>query len=112
MALAIDDALNFDASRTHKEQLKLLLDLTNSVVSTLDLRELFAEYFWKSSPSNALRSCGRWAADAESSRHLASLPLDFPESRGFVREESLIPMRELPWHGFKTGEPYVERSAT
>ena len=40
MALAIDDALNFEASRTAQEQLKLLLDLTNSVVSTLDLREL------------------------------------------------------------------------
>ena len=40
MALAIDDALNFETSRTAQEQLKLLLDLTHSVVSTLDLREL------------------------------------------------------------------------
>ena len=37
---SIDDALNFEASRSAQEQLKLLLDLTNSIVSTLDLREL------------------------------------------------------------------------
>src|SRR4029077_6560643 len=40
IALATDDALNFAASQKAQEQLKLLLDLTNSVVSTLDLREL------------------------------------------------------------------------
>ena len=40
IALAIDDALNFEAPQKAQEQLKLLLDLTNSVVSTLDLREL------------------------------------------------------------------------
>src|SRR4029077_6725969 len=40
IALAVDDALNFEASRKAQEQLKLLLDLTTSVVSTLDVREL------------------------------------------------------------------------
>src|SRR3984957_14132011 len=50
MALAIDDALNFEASRIAQEQLKLLLTLTNSVVSTLDLGEL-----WRRVSGNPLR---------------------------------------------------------
>ena len=40
IALAMDDAVNFQASRRAQERLELLLDLTNRVVSTLDLRDL------------------------------------------------------------------------
>ena len=40
IALAMDDAVNFQESRRAQERLELLLDLTNRVVSTLDLREL------------------------------------------------------------------------
>jgi formate hydrogenlyase transcriptional activator len=108
MALAIDDALNFDASRTAQEQLKLLLDLTNSVVSTLDLRELLRNI---SGNLRRLMRCdlvGVGLPDAESNRHLRLYALDFPESRGFVREESLIPIEgTAPGMAFKTGEPYV-----
>src|SRR5579884_3504178 len=40
IALAMDDALNFQASERAHERLSLLLDLTNTVVSNLDLRDL------------------------------------------------------------------------
>jgi formate hydrogenlyase transcriptional activator len=40
MALAMDDALNVREAQRSKERLELLLDLTNKVVSTLDLVEL------------------------------------------------------------------------
>jgi formate hydrogenlyase transcriptional activator len=47
VALAIDDSMNFEASRLaqadlerNNERLKLLLDLNNAIVSNLDLREL------------------------------------------------------------------------
>jgi formate hydrogenlyase transcriptional activator len=43
IALAMDDALNFQASRWAQERLKLLLDLTNRIVSKLDLPELLQE---------------------------------------------------------------------
>src|ERR1700687_4129931 len=43
IALAMDDAINFQASRRAQERLELLLDLTNRVVSTLDLRDLLRE---------------------------------------------------------------------
>ena len=108
MALAIDDALNFEASRTAQEQLKLLLDLTNSVVSTLDLRELLR------SVSRNLRrvmSCdlaGVRLPDHEDNKHLRLYALDFPDSRGFVREEVRIPIEGTPpGMVFKTGEPFV-----
>src|SRR5260370_24807293 len=80
IALAIDDALNFDASRMAQEQLKLLLDLTNSVVSTLDLRDLLR------SVSGTLRrvmSCdlaGVGLPDLETKGYLRLYALDFPDS--------------------------------
>ncbi len=40
IALAMDDAINFQASRRAQERLELLLDLTNRLISTLDLRDL------------------------------------------------------------------------
>ncbi|HYZ87455.1 MAG TPA: sigma 54-interacting transcriptional regulator, partial [Bryobacteraceae bacterium] len=43
IALATDDALNFRASQEAQERLQLLLDLTNRVVSNLDLREVMRE---------------------------------------------------------------------
>ena len=108
MALAIDDALNFEASRTAQEQLKLLLDLTNSVVSTLDLRELLRSV---SGNLRRVMSCdlaGVGVPDAENNKHLRLYALDFPDSKGFVREEVLIPIEGTPpGMAFKTGEPVV-----
>src|SRR5207245_1212596 len=40
VALAIDAAVNFDISQRTQERLKLLLELTNQVVSNLALREI------------------------------------------------------------------------
>ena len=40
IAVAMDDAQNFQASRRSEQRLELLLDLTNSIVSNLDLREV------------------------------------------------------------------------
>ncbi len=108
MALAIDDALNFEASRTAQEQLKLLLNLTNSVVSTLDLRELLRSV---SGNLRRVMSCdlaGIGLPDAENNKHLRLYALDFPDSKGFVREEVLIPIEGTPpGMAFKTGEPFV-----
>src|SRR6202171_4206961 len=108
MALAIDDALNFEASRTAQEQLKLLLDLTNSVVSTLDLRELLRSV---SGNLRRVMSCDLACVglpDAENNKHLLLYALDFPDSKGFVREEVLIPIEGTPpGMAFTTSEPVV-----
>src|SRR6202790_5406614 len=108
MALAIDDALNFEASRTAQEQLKLLLELTNSAVSTLDLRELLRSV---SGNLRRVMSCdlaGVGLPDAENHKHLRLYALDFPDSKGFVKEEVLIPIEGTPpGMAFTTGEPTV-----
>ncbi len=107
MALAIDDALNFEASRTAQEQLKLLLDLTNSVVSTLDLRELLRSVSGNLRRVTNCDLAGVGLPDAENNKHLRLYALDFPDSRGFVREEVLIPIEGTPpGMAFKTGEPF------
>jgi formate hydrogenlyase transcriptional activator len=108
MALAIDDALNFETSRTAQEQLKLLLALTNSVVSTLDLRELLRSV---SGNLRRVMSCdlaGVGVPDPENDKHLRVYALDFPDSKGFIREEVLIPIEGTPpGTAFRTGEPIV-----
>src|SRR4051794_11018800 len=43
IAVAMDDAVNFQISRRTQEQLKLLLELTNRVVTKLDLPDLLQE---------------------------------------------------------------------
>jgi formate hydrogenlyase transcriptional activator len=43
IALAMDDAISFEESRRARERLQLLLDLTNRVVSNLDLRQVLRE---------------------------------------------------------------------
>ena len=108
MALAIDDALNFETSRTAQEQLKLLLDLTNSVVSTLDLRELLRSVSGNLRRVMGCDLAGVGLPDADNKKHLRLYALDFPDSRGFVREEVLIPIEGTPpGAAFNTGEPFV-----
>jgi len=95
-ALAIDDALNFEASRAaqvalhHKnERLKLLLDLNNTIVSNLELRDLLRA---TSASLRALMQCDGVCvalpdAPGEPMRVYA---LDFPNSRGIVREDLVL----------------------
>jgi formate hydrogenlyase transcriptional activator len=108
MALAIDDALNFEASRTAQEHLKLLLDLTNTVVSTLDLRELLRSVSGNLRRVMGCDLAGVGLPEVENHTHLRLYALDFPDSKGFVREEVLIPIEGTPpGMAFKTGEPFV-----
>jgi formate hydrogenlyase transcriptional activator len=107
MALAIDDALNFEASRRAQEQLKLLLDLTNGVVSTLDLRELLRNI---SANVRRVLQCdfvGVGLPERDKA-HLRLYAMDFPESRGFLTEETLIPIEGTPpGSAFRSGKPVV-----
>jgi formate hydrogenlyase transcriptional activator len=107
MALAIDDALNFEALQRAQEQLKLLLDLTNGVVSTLDLRELLRNI---SANVRRVLQCdfvGVGLPERDKA-HLRLYAMDFPESRGFLTEETLIPIEGTPpGSAFRSGKPVV-----
>jgi formate hydrogenlyase transcriptional activator len=107
IALAMDDAINFQASRRAQERLELLLDLTNRVVSTLDLRDLLRVI---AANLRRVMQCDGVAIelpDAEDGK-LRIYALDFPASNNVIREglepsASESPMAQV----FRTGEPIL-----
>jgi formate hydrogenlyase transcriptional activator len=108
VALAIDAAVNFDISQRTQERLKLLLELTNQVVSNLELRELLRTV---SASVRRVMNCdvvGVMLPDSEG-KHLRVFALDFPESKGFLREETLVPIEGThPGEAFRTRKPVVK----
>lgn len=107
IALAIDAAVNFYLSRQAQDRLKLILDLTNQVVSNLNFEELLRTI------SASVRQVMRYDAaaimlpepDGESLRVHA---LDFPGRKGFFKEQLLLPIEgSVPGETFRTGEPRV-----
>src|SRR6266446_2497679 len=96
VALAIDDVLNLrrsQAARLELERqnarLKLLLDLTNRITSNLDLTELLCAV---SGSVRQVMECDLVVIsllDSETGK-LRIYALDFPNSKGFLREEQLF----------------------
>ncbi len=107
IALAIDAAVNFYSSQRAQEQLKLILDLTNRVVSNLDFDELLRVI---SANVRQVMKCDAAAIMLPESdgKHLRVHALDFPESRGLFTKTALIPIEgTMPGETFRTGKPMV-----
>ena len=89
------------------DRLKLLLDMTNTLVSNLECRELLRTV---SANIRQLMHCdtvGVWLPDVEQV-HLRQLAMDFPDGKGFVREDLLQPVEGSVIGGvFKSGKPLV-----
>jgi formate hydrogenlyase transcriptional activator len=99
IALAMDDALNL-------QRLKLLLDLTNRVVSKLDLRELLREI---SASIRRVMECdcvGVTLADPET-HQLRLCAFDHPGGKNMVHEGDIIAAEasEALFKAFQTGQP-------
>jgi formate hydrogenlyase transcriptional activator len=107
IALAMDDAINFQSSVRAQERLELLLDLTNRVVSTLDLQDLLrviAANLRRVLQSDAV---GMVLPDAQSGR-LRLHALDLPGNSDLIHE-GFEPTPESPSvQVFQTGEPLVD----
>jgi formate hydrogenlyase transcriptional activator len=107
IGLAIDAAVNFYVSQQVQDQLRLILDLTNQVVSNLEFHELLHA---ASASVRRVMGCDAAAimlADAEG-KHLRVHALDYPESRGIFAEGALVPIEgTLPGDSFKSGKPMV-----
>jgi formate hydrogenlyase transcriptional activator len=107
IALAIDAAVNFYLSRQAQDRLKLILDLTNQVVSNLNFQELLGTI------SASVRQVMRCDAAAimlpePDGVHLRVHALDFPESRGFFTKQALIPIADsMPGKTFRSGKPWI-----
>jgi formate hydrogenlyase transcriptional activator len=93
--------------QSESERLKLLLDLTNTLVSNLECRDLLRTVSASIRQVMRCDTVGVWLPDAEQV-HLRQLALDFPESRGFVREDLLHPVEgSVLGEVFKSGKPLV-----
>jgi formate hydrogenlyase transcriptional activator len=107
IGLAIDAAVNFYVSQQVQEQLKLILDLNNQVVSNLEFDDLLHA---ASGSVRRVMGCDAAAvmlADADG-KHLRVHALDYPESRGIFAEGSLVPIEgSMPGDSFKSGKPMV-----
>jgi len=107
IGLAIDAAVNFYVSQRVQDQLKLILELNNQVVSNLDFRGLLHA---ASASVREVMRCDAAAvmlADAEG-KHLIVHALDYPESRGIFTEGSMVPIEgSMPGDSFKSGKPIV-----
>ena len=107
IALAIDAAVNFYLSRQAQDRLKLILDLTNQVVSNLNFQELLRTI------SASVRRVMHYDAAAimlpePDGQHLRVHALDFPDGKGIFKEEILIPIEgSTPGETFREGKPWV-----
>ncbi|RPJ61243.1 MAG: GAF domain-containing protein [Acidobacteria bacterium] len=121
VALAVDDALNLDASRLaqtelrqkqeelqqERDRLKLLLDVNNGVVSNLELRDVLRAI---TATIRRVMQCDVVSVDLPNAEgtHLQIYALDFPESKGYLKEESVMPIDGTPpGQVFRTGETRV-----
>jgi|HubBroStandDraft_6_1064221.scaffolds.fasta_scaffold60006_1 formate hydrogenlyase transcriptional activator len=117
MAMAFNDALNIAALRRASEELQskndrlqLLLDVTNQVISNLELRDLLHAI---SQDVRRVMHCdyaGLSLPDAEN-KQLRLYALDFPEGKGLLREELVYSMEGSPsGTAFRTMKPLTLKS--
>jgi len=89
------------------DRLKLVLDMTNTLVSNLGRRDLLRTISASIRQVMGCDAVGVWVRD-EDEFHLRQLAMDFPEGRGFVREGSLHPIEgSVIGSVFRTGKPVV-----
>jgi formate hydrogenlyase transcriptional activator len=118
IALAFDDTSNFTALRRASEELQrknerleLLLQVTNQVVSNLELREVMRAV---SREIRGVMQCdfaGLSLADSQDKEKLRLYALDFPESKGFLQEELVYSIDgSLSGTAFRTTKPLTLQS--
>src|SRR5271154_7514060 len=93
------------------DRLKLLLDITNTLVSNLEPRDLIRAI---STSIRQVMRCdvvGVWLPDADQ-RQLRQRVMDFPESKGFATEDLVQPVEgSLVGSAFKTGKAAMRTPA-
>jgi formate hydrogenlyase transcriptional activator len=112
IALAFDDALNFAALRRASEELQnrndrlqLLLDVTNQVVSNLELRNLLHAISLDVRRVMQCDYAGLSLPDAEN-KQLRLYAVDFPEGKGFLQEDLVYSIEGSPsGTAFRTMKP-------
>src|SRR5260370_25268713 len=114
VALAIDDRLNFAHSEALRVQLeseqtklKLILDLNNSVVSNVELREVLRSVSPSIRKTMSLDGVALILPDV-ASEHLQVYALDFPDGKGVLRQGMSRELdSSLAGQVFRSGKPWV-----
>jgi len=115
VAVALDNALHYEQTLAlqqeltrESDRLRLVLEVNNSVVSTLDLDELFQAI------SSSLRrviwhdSAILLLPDPHSPNMLRIYALDFPKGRGFLQRDMLLSIEDTnPGKAFRNGRPIL-----
>ena len=116
VALAIEDAINFEASQLaqselqrERDRLRLLLDLSNNISSNLEVRDLLRAILASVRRIMQTPALGVYLPDSDGKR--LRLYADLPESKGTLMEEDSIPIEEfgefLPVKVFQTGRSFA-----
>jgi formate hydrogenlyase transcriptional activator len=114
VALAIDDRLNFAHSESvraqlesERDKLQLILDLNNSVVSNLELREVLRSVSPGIRKTMRLDGVALILPDA-TNKQLQLYALDFPNGKGVLQQDMSQPLDDsLAGQVFRTGKPWV-----
>jgi formate hydrogenlyase transcriptional activator len=111
VSVAVDSALSFEKSslantelEIKRDRLQLMLDLTNRLVSNLELRDLLLEV---STTIRRVMNCDAAgvALPESDDQYLRFFALDFPEGKGFLTSETRIPIEGTPLGiAYRTGE--------
>ncbi|HWR15357.1 MAG TPA: sigma 54-interacting transcriptional regulator [Terriglobales bacterium] len=118
LALAVDSALSAEESakaqaalQRKKDLLQLTLDLTNRLVTSLDLRDLLREV--SVSVRNVMKcdATGVALPNADGTQ-LHFYALDFPDGKGFLTSETPIDIDHSPLGvAFRTGQPQTKKKS-
>src|SRR5208282_222812 len=93
-----------------RDRLKLLLDMTNALVSNLEPRDLLRAISVSIRQDMHCDVVGVWRPDADR-RYLRQLVMDFPESNGVMKEGLLRPIEGSEIGSvFNTGSPFVAKT--
>jgi formate hydrogenlyase transcriptional activator len=110
IAVSLDNALSHEQLREGHDRLALLLELTNSLVSNLELRDVLKTVM--RSARRVMRSDSAVVAlpDADG-QHLRAYAVDCSGSRDVLEGDKLIYAEStISAHVFRTGKPWVGRA--
>jgi formate hydrogenlyase transcriptional activator len=102
--IAIERHINEDALRHERDRLRLLLEITNSMTSKLDLRQLVEALSTNLLSVTRCDFCGLLLPDADSGQLRATV-LYNPGARGFLRDGAIVPIHgSICGKAFRTGK--------
>ena len=115
VAVALDNALHYEEGLAlqkelahERDRLQLVLEVNNSVVSNLELRDLFQALSTSLRRVIAHDSASLMLPDAQTAGMLRIHALDFPQGRGFLQQDMLLSIANSnPGKAFTTGQPLL-----